>query len=703
MDQIKMLGLLALRTLVSHRVKNAIVGLIMAFGTMLVVLGTSLLDSIETSMEESITASATGHIQVYAADADDDLAIFGQMGNAAMDIGELDAYRPYEQKLKGIPHVKAVVPMALGNAVSFGKSELDRVLFSLRQSVKNNDTKTLAQDKAHAKQIAKLMLEENRKMTEISTNQADLEADRQIIEQVLSDAFWTEFDQDPGPKLEFLDTKLAPLSTEGRLIYARYIATEPQVFAESFDRFQIADGEMIPEGQRGFLFSKRFYDQWVKNRVARDFDKVKEEWDNGKRIATDSVLKNQVERMSRVSSAAVYQLDADETPVLTKKLKELMPGADGSIEELFEQMLLVDDSNIEARYTFFYDEVGPMIDMYDIKVGDDLVLQAFTKSGYVKSVKVKVWGTFNFKGLETSDMAGATNIMDLITFRQLYGKMSDEQREELSEIREEAGVDEVSAEDAEAALFGGDAEIEEVVETPEPTENADGETAPTGQGESFAVDIDRGGKRQLADSYSMDDVRDGLVLNMALILDDPRSVTDVIDVITALNEREDLNIKAVNWQAASGIVGQFIFVIRLVLYVAIFIIFLVALVIINNSMVMATMERIPEIGTMRAIGAQKSTIMILTLMETLVLCIVAGVIGALIGAGLVSWMGAVGIPAGNDVMVFLFGGPRLHPAWGISNLVIGAVIISVVSIISTLYPAIIATRVQPVVAMRGKD
>ena len=46
----------------------------------------------------------------------------------------------------------------------------------------------------------------------------------------------------------------------------------------------------------------------------------------------------------------------------------------------------------------------------------------------------------------------------------------------------------------------------------------------------------------MADNYSMDDVRDGLVLNMALILDDPRSVTDVIDVITALNEREDLNI-----------------------------------------------------------------------------------------------------------------------------------------------------------------
>ena len=84
MDRIKMLTLLALRTMVSHRVKNTIVGSIMIFGTMLVVVGTSLLDSIKSSMQKSITSSITGDAQIFSSTAEDKLAIFGQMGPATI-------------------------------------------------------------------------------------------------------------------------------------------------------------------------------------------------------------------------------------------------------------------------------------------------------------------------------------------------------------------------------------------------------------------------------------------------------------------------------------------------------------------------------------------------------------------------------------------------------------------------------------------
>lgn len=263
--------------------------------------------------------------------------------------------------------------------------------------------------------------------------------------------------------------------------------------------------------------------------------------------------------------------------------------------------------------------------------------------------------------------------------------MTTEQREELSEIKAEAGVESLSAEDAEAALFGDDAELESESST---TIGVD-------------VEIERGESNSAQTTYSKDEINKGVVLNAAVILKDPSSVAEVIALLT---ERSDaLGIKAIDWQAASGVVGQFILVIRLVLYTAIFIIFLVALVIINNSMVMATMERIPEIGTMRAIGAQKSTIMIMTLLETTVLCLLSGGLGAALGAGLITWLGIVGIPAPNDVTVFIFGGTALYPSFGASNLIFGGVIILVVSLVSTLYPAIVATRVHPVVAMRGKD
>jgi ABC-type antimicrobial peptide transport system permease subunit len=130
----------------------------------------------------------------------------------------------------------------------------------------------------------------------------------------------------------------------------------------------------------------------------------------------------------------------------------------------------------------------------------------------------------------------------------------------------------------------------------------------------------------------------------------------------------------------------------------------VTIVIINNSMVMATMDRVAEIGTMRAIGASRRTVMNMVLTETVVLGLLAGGLGALFGAGTVTWLGRVGIPAGTtDILIFLFAGPRLHPSVGLSNLVIGVVIIMIVSVVSTLYPARLASRIQPVVAMQGKD
>ena len=50
-------------------------------------------------------------------------------------------------------------------------------------------------------------------------------------------------------------------------------------------------------------------------------------------------------------------------------------------------------------------------------------------------------------------------------------------------------------------------------------------------------------------------------------------------------------------------------------WVLIMIIFLVALVIINNALVMATLERVPEFGTLRAVGAQRRFILTASVSE----------------------------------------------------------------------------------------
>jgi ABC-type antimicrobial peptide transport system permease subunit len=143
---------------------------------------------------------------------------------------------------------------------------------------------------------------------------------------------------------------------------------------------------------------------------------------------------------------------------------------------------------------------------------------------------------------------------------------------------------------------------------------------------------------------------------------------------------------------------------RLVLWVAVLIIFLVALVIINNAMVMATLQRVQEIGTMRAIGAQRRFVLAMLLVETVAVGIVFGLVGAAVGVGALWVIRALGgIPATNDQLFFFFSGPTLLPTLGSTSVAIALAIVIVVSILSGLYPALLAMRVTPLEAMQAED
>jgi ABC-type lipoprotein release transport system permease subunit len=142
---------------------------------------------------------------------------------------------------------------------------------------------------------------------------------------------------------------------------------------------------------------------------------------------------------------------------------------------------------------------------------------------------------------------------------------------------------------------------------------------------------------------------------------------------------------------------------RVVLYTAVLIIFVVALVIINNALVMATLERVREIGTLRAVGAQRRFVLAMLVLESVVVGLAFGAIGALIGGTLVEVLGKVGIPAANAVFAFFFSGPRLYPVLGLQNLVFALVVVLFVSVASSIYPAWIAMRISPREAMQSED
>jgi len=122
---------------------------------------------------------------------------------------------------------------------------------------------------------------------------------------------------------------------------------------------------------------------------------------------------------------------------------------------------------------------------------------------------------------------------------------------------------------------------------------------------------------------------------------------------------------------------------------AAFLIGIVALVVagigIMNIMLVAVTERTREIGVCKALGAKPSTIRTQFLLEAVILCNIGGVIGVVLGFGL-----------GNLVAVFTHFEPRVPLEWA----VIGLLFCSAVGIGFGMLPAIRASRLDPVEAMR---
>jgi ABC-type lipoprotein release transport system permease subunit len=710
---------MAFRNLFASRLKTIIVGGIIFFGGLLVVAGNSLLDSVVAAMSRSVIGSVAGHIQVYNANSKDKLEVMGRMMMGDPDLSQLDDFSKVRASLLKVPNVKSVVPMGISGALVTSGNTIDLALEKLRNAVKAEKAATtdgerakarekVESEKGHVRQIVSVLQGDLKNAKAVLDEKAIDPEDAAAVARAASDEFWRDFDKDPFDSLEFLENKIATQAADADLLFLNYVGTDFQAFQKSFDRMKIVEGTMVPPGKRGFLFAKNVYEDQLKLKAARRLDKIKEGVDQqGETIATDPDLQRMVrENVSQVREI-LLQLDAAKTADFRAKLQRELDSQESDVGKLLAAFFQTDDHNIHERYDFFYKELAPSLEMYRVRIGDVLTIKAFTRSGYVQSVNVPVYGTFEFQGLEKSTLAGALNLMDMVSFRELYGFMSGEKLAEIQALQKEAGARDVRREDAEAELFGAPAETPAPTEKKEAPRHVEATTTPGLAPVKHDLGESLGGKLQREEARSRvfptGEVEQGVVLNAAVIVKDPKKIKETIAEIEAQGKADGLTLKAIDWQQAAGLIGQFVNVTRMVLYVAILIIFLIALVIINNALVMATLERVKEIGTLRAIGAQRRFILAMLIVEAIVVGLIFGGLGAGLGAVLVTLIGKIGIPAKSDVWFFFFSGPRLHPFIGTSNIVAAFIIVLLVSAFSSFYPAWIAMRVTPRQAMQEEE
>ena len=122
-----------------------------------------------------------------------------------------------------------------------------------------------------------------------------------------------------------------------------------------------------------------------------------------------------------------------------------------------------------------------------------------------------------------------------------------------------------------------------------------------------------------------------------------------------------------------------------------------------NTMLMATFERIREFGILKAIGTSPWRIMRDVAAEAMVMGLVATVLGGLLGLAMSWYLQVFGLDTSGLAGGYSIGGVALDPVWraaiSLKTVVRPMLVMWAVCLLSSLYPAAIAARLDPVEAI----
>ena len=169
-----------------------------------------------------------------------------------------------------------------------------------------------------------------------------------------------------------------------------------------------------------------------------------------------------------------------------------------------------------------------------------------------------------------------------------------------------------------------------------------------------------------------------------------QEITDILRVRHGLREGEDDDFRVLNVASVAEQVGQVLGILQLVLAGIAGISLLVGGIGIMNIMLVSVTERIREIGLRKAVGAKRRDILIQFLIEAATLGLGGGALGIVVGWLIVRIMSVIATNLGFSFTAMLSG-----------NAVALAVGVAIgIGLISGLYPAIRAARLDPIESLR---
>ena len=127
----------------------------------------------------------------------------------------------------------------------------------------------------------------------------------------------------------------------------------------------------------------------------------------------------------------------------------------------------------------------------------------------------------------------------------------------------------------------------------------------------------------------------------------------------------------------------------------------VTVTVIVNTLLMSVFERTREIGILTAIGMKGHQIMGLFLVEAAILAAGGIAAGLFFGLGLVAYFGKVGIYFGDLGVSGMLLGDRINAFITLQDVISLTITSFVITLLASLYPARLASRMEPVEALHG--
>lgn len=187
---------------------------------------------------------------------------------------------------------------------------------------------------------------------------------------------------------------------------------------------------------------------------------------------------------------------------------------------------------------------------------------------------------------------------------------------------------------------------------------------------------------------------------IAILLGNNDKTAEVEKIIT--EHFPDLDVK--DWQILSPEAGYLISAMNQYMYIFIVIILLALCFGIINTMLMVIMERVRELGMLMAIGMNRLRVFTMIMLETVYLSLTGGILGIIIGYVIAKYLGRTGVDLyfWKDAFAEIGYSSLVYPVIDSKTMLVTTIMVILAGIISSLYPAYKALKINPSEAIRTK-